>query len=193
MCLQRCPVRSGLRLPINARHATSGVTRDVVVRFVRHKTCLLAATAGTCVASAFPSTPATTAPGSLFQLSPNIRYKYNNNVCGSAAAAPRSGIAHTSHAPRRGDGFSCSAGAPCGHAVPAEIHTVHRMPVSPHDQSRISSARFRLSAASEPMAPDSRYSVTYDSPKLADSPSATSGANPAPTSHARSDVSAAPV
>ena len=48
-------------------------------------------------------------------------------------------------------------------------------------------------AAKVHTAPDSKYTDTAPRPNLADSPSATSGAKPAPSSQARSADKAAPV
>jgi hypothetical protein len=54
-------------------------------------------------------------------------------------------------------------------------------------------ARLMPSAASVPTAPDSRYTPSHANPNCAHSANATSGAKAAPISHARSEVSAAPV
>ena len=54
-------------------------------------------------------------------------------------------------------------------------------------------ARLMPNAASVLTAPDSRYTPSHASPKCAHSAKATSGAKAAPISHARSEVSAAPV
>ncbi len=78
--------------------------------------------------------------------------------------------------------FSRAAGAPCG--APSSSFPGH---------SRRSIRRLIRSASSVQTTPDSRYTLTAISPNLAERPRATSGANAAPTSQARSADSAAPV
>lgn len=61
------------------------------------------------------------------------------------------------------------------------------------DQVRRAYSLLSASAASVHSAPDRRYAPAATSPNRLDSSSAASGANPAPSSQARSEVSAAPV
>ncbi len=60
-------------------------------------------------------------------------------------------------------------------------------------QPRVSNARLIRNAINVHATPDSRYTLTATRPNFDESPSATSGANAAPISHAMSVVSAAPV
>src|SRR5580698_2429588 len=95
--------------------------------------------------------------------------------------------AKQAHASGMSGGLTKHAGGYHAHSAPAL-----KLSIDIH-QSRISRCRLRLSAARVQAAPDSRYTLTYASPKCAERPSATRGANAAPMSQPRSEVKAAPV
>ena len=111
-------------------------------------------------------------------------------VQGRGIASPMTTAGQPSNAPGRPAAFLLS---PRKKKAPHRCGALSISPQSQAQSSRRASSTFSPSAISVPSAPDSRYAPAATSPNASVSASAASGAKPAPNSHARSDVSAAPV
>jgi hypothetical protein len=108
----------------------------------------------------------------------------------SDSVAPRPKAPQAMHALAKDNGMARS-GSELATTTAISMQQQHNK--GRHHHSRTASALFTRNAINVHATPDNKYKLTATNPNRADNPNATSGANAAPISHAKSVVNAAPV